>query len=88
MLRASSPSAAPSSLSPQRVPFQPPALEPRRPVSALSDCRPASTLAVVTEVEPDEAMDPAFLDAILPLATRFRIGDGETKRQDLKISGR
>jgi protocatechuate 3,4-dioxygenase beta subunit len=43
-------------------------------------------LAVVTEMKPDEAMDPTLLDAIVTSAVRVRIGEGETRRQDLKIS--
>lgn len=42
-------------------------------------------LAVVTEVKPDEAADPVLLDAIVPLAVRIKIGEGDTRRQDLKI---
>jgi hypothetical protein len=45
-------------------------------------------LAVVTAAEPDEIMDPAFLEAILPSAVRITVGDGQTVRQDLKIGGR
>lgn len=42
-------------------------------------------VAVVTTVEPDDAMDPALLEAILPSAIRITIKEGETVRQDLKI---
>ena len=42
-------------------------------------------VAVVTALEPDEAMDPAFLDAILPSAIRITVKDGETVRQDIQI---
>ncbi|HXT70606.1 MAG TPA: carboxypeptidase-like regulatory domain-containing protein [Vicinamibacterales bacterium] len=42
-------------------------------------------LAVVTAVEPDDAMDPAFLEAILPNAVRVTVGEGQAVRQDLKI---
>lgn len=42
-------------------------------------------IAVVTELEPDEAMAPAFLDAILPGAIRITVKDGETVRQDIQI---
>ena len=42
-------------------------------------------LAVVTAAEPDEIMDPAFLEAILPSAVRVTIKDGEIVRQDLRI---
>ncbi len=44
-----------------------------------------SYLAVVTAAEPDEIMDPAFLEAILPSAVRVTVKDGETVRQDLRI---
>ncbi|HUF48499.1 MAG TPA: carboxypeptidase-like regulatory domain-containing protein [Vicinamibacterales bacterium] len=42
-------------------------------------------LAVVTAVEPDDAADPAFLEAILPGAITVTVADGETLRQDLRI---
>ena len=42
-------------------------------------------IAVVTAVEPDEAMDPAFLDAILPGAIRITVKDGETVRQNIQM---
>lgn len=42
-------------------------------------------VAVVTAIEPDEVMDPAYLSAILPGAIRLAVKDGETVRQDLKI---
>jgi hypothetical protein len=43
-------------------------------------------LAVVTAVDPDEVMDPAFLEAILPGAVRVTVSDGATVRQDLRIA--
>jgi hypothetical protein len=45
-------------------------------------------LAVVTEIEPDQATDPGFLETLLPMALRITIGEGETRRQDLRIGGR
>jgi hypothetical protein len=45
-------------------------------------------LAVATEIEPDQATDPTFLDTLLPMALRVTIGEGETRRQDLRIGGR
>ena len=45
-------------------------------------------LAVVTEIEPDEATDPRFLETLVPMALRVTIGDGETRRQNLRIGGR
>lgn len=44
-------------------------------------------LAVVTAVGPDEATDPAFLEAIVPSAMRVSVAEGETRRQDLRIGG-
>jgi len=45
-------------------------------------------LAVVTEVDPDEATAARFLDTLIPMAMRVTIADGETRRQDLRIDGR
>lgn len=45
-------------------------------------------VAVVTEVEPDEATDPRFLETLVSMAMRITIGEGETRRQDLRIGGR
>jgi protocatechuate 3,4-dioxygenase beta subunit len=45
-------------------------------------------LAVVTEIEPDEATDPRFLETLVSMALRVTIGEGETRRQNLRIGGR
>lgn len=42
-------------------------------------------LAVVAVMDEDDATDPQFLDAVLPSAIKITVGDGELKRQDLKI---
>lgn len=43
-------------------------------------------LAVVTAVSESDAVDPAFLSLIVPSAVKVSVGDGETKRHDLKIA--
>jgi hypothetical protein len=45
-------------------------------------------IAVVTSVNAEEAMDPAFLEPILPSAIKVTVREGEVLRQDLKIGGR
>ncbi len=42
-------------------------------------------LAVVTAVEPEDAMDPGFLESLLPSAIRVTVGEGQAVRQDLRI---
>lgn len=42
-------------------------------------------VAVVTAVESGDAMDPAFLEAIVPSAIRVTVRDGEILRQDLRV---
>jgi len=42
-------------------------------------------LAVVTTMDADDGSDPAFLEAILPGAIRVTVGQGERRRQDLRI---
>jgi hypothetical protein len=44
-------------------------------------------VAVLTEVEPDEWHDPAFLQQLVPSSVRIDISDGERKVQDLKLGG-
>jgi hypothetical protein len=44
-------------------------------------------VAVLTEVEPDEWHDPAFLQQLVPSSVTIEIGDGERKTQDLKLGG-
>jgi len=43
-------------------------------------------LAVVTEIEPDEATAARFLETLIPLAMRVTIAEGETKRQNLRVA--
>ena len=43
-------------------------------------------LAVVTSVTEADVVDPAFLSLIVPSAMKVSVGDGETKRHDLKIA--
>ena len=42
-------------------------------------------LAVVTTMDPDSGTDPEFLESILSGAIKITVGEGETKRQDLRI---
>jgi hypothetical protein len=44
-------------------------------------------LAVVTEIDSDQATDPRFLETLLPMAMRLTIGEGETRQQNLRIGG-
>jgi hypothetical protein len=44
-------------------------------------------LAVVTEIEPDEATAARFLETLIPMSIRVTIAPGETRRQDLRIGG-
>jgi uncharacterized protein (DUF2141 family) len=44
-------------------------------------------VAALTDVDPDEIGDPAFLDALVPSAVRVSLKDGEQKTQDLRIGG-
>ena len=49
----------------------------------------AYRLAALTDVGPDDLMDPSFLAALAPASIRIDLGDGERKTQSLKIdSGR
>jgi hypothetical protein len=45
-------------------------------------------LAVVTEVDSDEATDPRFLETLVSMSLRLTLGEGETRRQNLSIGGR
>lgn len=45
-------------------------------------------LAVVTEVDSEEAADARFLDTLIPMALRVRVPEGATVRQDLRIGAR
>jgi hypothetical protein len=42
-------------------------------------------LAVLTAIDPEDAMDPAFLETLITSAIKITLGDGETKRQDLRV---
>ena len=43
--------------------------------------------AIALEIlDPGDASDPDFLDRVQPKATRFTLGEGETKSLDLKIT--
>ena len=44
-------------------------------------------LAAVTDYEPNEIYDPAFLELLQAASYRITLGDGEKKRQDLKVAG-
>jgi hypothetical protein len=44
-------------------------------------------LAAVTDVEPGQWFDPAYLQQLMPSAIRFTIGEGEKKVQDLRLGG-
>jgi hypothetical protein len=45
-------------------------------------------VAVVTEIDPDELMTPAFFERLVPGAIRIQLGDGESRVQDLRLAGR
>jgi hypothetical protein len=42
-------------------------------------------VAVVTVADDNDIVDARFLEALIPMAIRMSIADGETRRQDLKI---
>jgi hypothetical protein len=44
-------------------------------------------VASVTDVLPNEWYDPAFLDLLVPAATKLTIGEGEQKVNDFRIGG-
>jgi hypothetical protein len=43
-------------------------------------------IAALTDVEPDEWQDPAFLEQLIAGAVRITIGEGEKKTQDIRIA--
>ena len=47
----------------------------------------AYLVAAVTDVEPNQWFDPAYLQELAPAAIKVTIGDGEKKVQDLKVGG-
>jgi protocatechuate 3,4-dioxygenase beta subunit len=67
----------------------------RQPVQPSSDGKfritglPAGeyVLGAVTDLEPGDWQDPAFLDQLSAAAIKLTIGDGEKKVQDIKIAG-
>jgi protocatechuate 3,4-dioxygenase beta subunit len=44
-------------------------------------------LAVLTEFEPNELADTAFLESLLPAAIKFTLAEGERKVQDVTLAG-
>jgi hypothetical protein len=44
-------------------------------------------LVAVTDAEPTQLQDPAFLDELVPGAIRVTLGEGEQRVQDLKLGG-
>jgi hypothetical protein len=44
-------------------------------------------VVAVTAVNKNEVYDPAFLDALVPVAFKIAIADGEKKTQDLRLGG-
>jgi len=44
-------------------------------------------IAALVDIAPGEANDPAFLEQLVPASIAFPLKDGETKVQDLKLSG-
>jgi protocatechuate 3,4-dioxygenase beta subunit len=44
-------------------------------------------LAALTDLDPSDWNDPAFFEALVPASVKLTIGEGENKRQDLKIGG-
>jgi len=54
----------------------------------LHDLPPGEYLvAALTDLDPDDLLDPGFLAAIAPLAVTVTLADGEAKIQDLKMGG-
>jgi hypothetical protein len=45
-------------------------------------------IAALTDYEPGDSNDPAFLEQLIPGAIKIMVADGEKKRQDFKIAGR
>ena len=54
----------------------------------LRDLPPgAYYLAALTDIEPGDLEDPAFLEMLVPAAVPITVGVGERKVQDLRIGG-
>ena len=45
-------------------------------------------LAALTDVEPGDTNDPAFLEQLIPGAIKITVADGEKKTQDIRITGK
>jgi hypothetical protein len=55
---------------------------------AFADLPPGSyVLAAVDDLEPTDLSDPKFLEAIAGAGVQLTLGEGEKKRQDLRLSG-
>jgi hypothetical protein len=44
-------------------------------------------IAALTDFEPDDQLDPAFFDKLVPASAKVTLADGEQKTQDLRIGG-
>jgi hypothetical protein len=44
-------------------------------------------LCALTEYEPAQLNDPAFLEQLVPASVRITLADGEKRTQDLRIGG-
>ncbi len=45
-------------------------------------------LAVLTDLEPADLYDPAFLEQLVPAAIRLTLAEGDKKTQNLRIAGK
>lgn len=45
-------------------------------------------IAALTDFDPGDSNDPAFLEQLIPGAIRISVADGEKKKQDFRIVGR
>jgi hypothetical protein len=43
-------------------------------------------IAAVTDVGPDDLIDPSFFDALLPASIALTLGDGEHKTQGFRVA--
>lgn len=61
--------------------------DPPRSDGAYSARVPAGEyfVAALTDLEPGDTNDPAFLDQLIPNAIRLAVADGERKTQDIRI---
>jgi hypothetical protein len=44
-------------------------------------------IAALPDFEPDDLLDPAFFETLLPASAKVTLGEGEQKTQDLRIGG-